>query len=125
MEEPSLHGGIKSGKLDDHSGIKPASDEGSNVDDPPPIPRASSSIQLTEKSADESRLETTLESTTKDVDIDYCAHTLARSDVAAHLQTDLECVPLPSSCTVVWHLISEQERFDHARNCHAAGSIWQ
>ncbi|KAK5166160.1 uncharacterized protein LTR77_008421 [Saxophila tyrrhenica] len=94
MEEPSLHGGIKSGNFDDHSGVKPAADEGgNNVDDPPPIPSASSSIQLTdERSAGESRLGNTSELKNGDGegDVNRRAHTLARADVASELQTSLE-----------------------------------
>ena len=89
MEEPS-HGSDRKGNFDAHSGIKDASDEGSNVDDPPPIPSASSSKQLTEKSAGESRLDTTLDSIPEDIEINTCAHMLARDDVAARLQTSLE-----------------------------------
>jgi hypothetical protein len=91
MEEPSLHAVVRSGSDDhSHSGGKPADDalEG-NVDDPPPIPSASSSKQLTEKSAGESRLDQSLDVTNEDVDINNCAHTLPPSDVAAQLGTSL------------------------------------
>lgn len=96
MEEPSSHGDVKGGNFDDHSGCKPTSaEDGVQQDDPPPIPSASSSIQLTDKSLGESRLDnnnnkTHASSIDSDVDITLRAHTLTVEAVATELNTNVQ-----------------------------------
>jgi hypothetical protein len=107
MEEPSSHGGISRGNFVDHSGVKPAEGESGNVDDPPPIPSASPSKQLTEKSAGGSRLETTtIQSTHEHVDISISAHALACGEVATRLSTSLQYVQQNSYTIIRAQLIS-------------------
>ena len=91
MEETSLHGVSNngdSGNAPRPSGCVTASEEG-NVDDPPPIPSASSSIHLTEKSVGESRFEKlqVLNENASD-DIQNVAHALPAGVVANRLGTD-------------------------------------
>lgn len=93
MEEPSSHG-VKGGNFDDHAGCKSTTvDEGVNNDEPP-IPSASSSIQLTEKSLGESRFDhkptNTSSSIAHDVDITLKAHTLSVEAVATELKTNIQ-----------------------------------
>jgi hypothetical protein len=95
MEEPSSHGVDKSGNFDDHSGCKPttADEGGINNDDPPPIPSASSSIQLTDRSLGESRYDhkpPNASSINHDVDITLKAHTLTVDAVTTELKTNTE-----------------------------------
>jgi P-type Na+/K+ transporter len=91
MEESLPHGVPRSGNYADHSATSKSADDGGNVDDPPPIPSASSSIQLNEKSAGESRLDNPKPiKNHEDSDVNTHAHTLALSDVATQLQTSLQ-----------------------------------
>ena len=94
MEEPSLHGVSSNGDSGNASrptGCIAASDEGGNVDDPPPIPSASSSRYLTEKSVGESRFDGNHKLNENDLkDIQNLAHTLPRDVVAHKLESDLQ-----------------------------------
>lgn len=91
MEETSLHGVSSngdSGNASRPSGCIAAADEGT-VDDPPPIPSASSSRYLTEKSVGESRFDHTHLNNNGDSDhIGNIAHALTLDVVANRLTTD-------------------------------------
>ena len=92
MEEPSLHGVRSNG---DSGNTRPAgglaASEDANVDDPPPIPSASASRYLTDKSVGVSRLNENIYPFNENdpEDIHHTAHALAIEDVTRILATDL------------------------------------
>ena len=92
MEEPSLHGVRSNG--DSSTTARPTggltASEDANVDDPPPIPSASTSRYLTEKSVGVSRLDDTLGTINENdsENIHNTAHALNIDDVAHVLATD-------------------------------------
>ena len=94
MEEPSLHGVSNNGDSGNTSrptGSIAVSDEGGNVDDPPPIPSASSSRYLTEKSVGESRLNDVQNYNENDLnDVHLNAHALTYAAVAHQVGTSIE-----------------------------------
>ena len=91
MEETSLHAvnnNVDSGNTSRPSGCIAAVEDGS-VDDPPPIPSASSSRYLTEKSVGESRFdESQFKNENDSSHIHNIAHALSLDDVADRLATD-------------------------------------
>lgn len=92
MEEPSLHGVHNNG--DSGNAARPAgglaASEDANVDDPPPIPSASTSAYLTEKSVGVSRLNDKIPGINEDDpdDIHITAHALTVDIVARVLASD-------------------------------------
>ena len=94
MEEPSTHGVSNNGETG-HA-TRPSSlsiPENGGSDDPPPIPNASSSSYLTEKSVGESRLKEYHSSDQNDpTTISDRAHTLKPNQVAYQLSTNIQCV---------------------------------
>lgn len=92
MEEPSSHGvsnNGESGHTSRPTGLSTLDNGGS--DDPPPIPSASSSSYLTEKSVGESRLKEHHSSDQHDPStIQDRAHTLRSGQVARELSTDIQ-----------------------------------
>ena len=92
MEETSLHGVRSNG--DSSTTARPAggltASEDANVDDPPPIPSASASKHLTEKSVGVSRLDDTKTTTTENAaeSIHDTAHALTIDAVTRVLATD-------------------------------------